>query len=103
MPGELVFSVHLAEGESPLVDQFEGSGFDITAVPERDPTLVTFLVSFAATAAVDLLVLLRRVAGPSALKLAMRHNGRRLTIDTDDDGLDVEVLAQLMKDFYRDQ
>jgi hypothetical protein len=102
MDHELVASVRLAEGEALSFDETNSDVIAITRLPERDPILATFLVSFAASAVVELLVALRRLAGARALTLAMRHQGRRLTIDTDDDGLDMDLLSSVMKDFYRD-
>jgi hypothetical protein len=99
---ELVFSVRLAEGETLPVDDVASESFAITGLPDRDPAVTAFLISFAASASLEVLLALRRVAGSRALTLAMKHNNRRLTINTDDEGLDIELLSRVMKDFYRD-
>jgi len=102
MRHELVFRVSSADGGISTVHDITGEGFSISGLPERDPMMGAYLVSFAASASLELLLALRRVAGARAFTLAMKHNGRRLTINTDDEGLDIELVSRLMKDFYRD-
>jgi hypothetical protein len=99
---ELIFSVRVGEDETLAVDSIGSEGFTISRVSDRDPTAVAFLVSFAGSALSELLLSLRRLAGSRSLRLAMKHNGRRLTITTDDEGLDIELLSRVMQDFYRD-
>jgi hypothetical protein len=99
---ELVFSVRLAEGETLAVDDIAKQGFGVSSLPDRDPTVTAFLISFAASASFELLRVLRRVAGTRGMTLALKHKGRRLTISTNDEGLDIGLLSRVMKDFYRD-
>jgi hypothetical protein len=99
---ELVFSVRLAEGDTLSGEESAAEGFAISSLPDRDPAITAFLVSFAASATLQVLLALRRIAGARALTLAMKHKGRRLTINTDDEGLDIELLSRVMKDFYRE-
>ncbi len=101
MAHELVFSVRLAEGDT-LAFEGVAEGFTVSNLPDRDPTVTAFLISFTASASLELLLALRRAAGARAFTLAMEHHGRRLTINTDDEGLDIELLSRVMKDFYRD-
>ena len=100
---ELVASVRLGDGSSLAVDEIAAEGFAVSALPDRDPTVAAFLISFAASASLELLLAaLRRVVGSRPITLAMKRNNRRLTIDTNDDGLDVGLLSRVVKDFYRD-
>jgi hypothetical protein len=84
------------------VDNLTAEGFAVAIVPDRDPALTSYLIDFAAAASLELLLALRRAARSRAIGLSMKHNGRRLTINTDDDGLDIELLSRVMMDFYRD-
>jgi hypothetical protein len=98
---ELVFSIRLADGETLDINGLAGDEFAITSLPDRDPTLTAYLISFAASASLELVLALRRVAHGRTFTLAMKHHGRRLTLTTNDDGLDIDLLSRVMKDFYR--
>lgn len=103
MEHELVFTVRLRDGETLRHGDMADLPFSISALPDRDPTVVAFLVSFAAAASLEALLALRQLAGRRSFSLAMRHNGRRLTITTDDEDLNLEHLSRVMKDFYRQE
>ena len=104
MGDELVVTIRLNDGsELPAVDAIGAVEFDVSILPDRDPLVASFSsVSQRLHLSMPSCSRFAEWWDRRNVTIAMKRKRRRLTITTNDDGLDVNLLGRGSKDFYRD-